>query len=549
MALSAVTQLKKQKALEVKKKKAQTDLGYLITEILDCEEKPYNLFTKEWHGPLCDWRSKNNSHSRIALFAPRMSYKSTYYVMACILQDILNDPDVAIFLIHHKLEFACELVTEVAWHLRNNIKYRELLPYENRPMKNSKFLKTANGGQFKLPRTHRRHPTLSGTSVGQDFTSTHPDIVYLDDVISEKTIEEQGGFAGIKAWIERTITALLGATGKLRCCGTLWSGNPDEDYYMDIMKPDSGWLYQRKAILENEKGEADWNGKPIHIYVPDRSCKDNRRLLTVEDVEQFKKDAKGYFAGQYMNEPTPKGVRPWDKDTCEHYVTVREVQPHLKSIAILMDPAPLGMDSDGKKMGISGDKNYWAMAVMGYTRSPKGNVIRVLLDGSMSQEWTLDEGMKECRRLMRKWKCRVVGIEEARAHGQNAGLFGLRLIDICKKSPYYERLKPKPVTFKGTQKGKSPRIHDLAALAKLRDFMINSDDNMNPEFLSMFLTQARNWSGKNSIKFDDCIDSVAYLEDAAIKEAIVIGKPVIDDLTEVRPAISSNSRRSRYCGI
>lgn len=535
---STIAKVARQRRIERERARVCSDLFYLCSKYLG-----YDLMSEEFHGPIARWKDQNFHHRKLAYFSPRKSYKSTLEVGE-IVQRILRDPSVTILLVHHKLSMANELVDEVAYHLQRNKKLRELIPAEHRPPTNKKFVTGGSGNnpsQFEMPgREYKRHPTLIAASVGQDLTGAHPEVIFMDDVISAKTVEEQGGVAGIKAWIEHTITPLVGTTGVLRVIGTFWS---TDDWYHVIMKsPD--WTFIKRAILETD-GVPDWEGQPIPIYVRDKSSEDGRRWLTMDDVLELKREAKGNFPGQYMNDPQPKGTKPWDREKCEHFVSVPQVRKVVKTIAILMDPSPLGMGTNRK----DGKKDYWSISVVGYGRF-KNRTIRVLLDGRASQEWSLDDGLRICKKLMKKWHARLVGIEEPRGAGQVVGFFGSRLKEMCKKGSVMEHQRCLPVSFKSTQKGKSPRIIDLAAIAANEDFYINNDDWMDPEFLQLFLEQIRNWAGSNTIEFDDIVDSTAYLEDPAIQEHITLGTPFVrtdGPLDEPATPEAPPRRMTRYC--
>jgi hypothetical protein len=510
----------KQRKLENKRERSKNDL-FFLARALD-----YNLISKEWHGPICAWKDELVDHRRVAYFAPRKSYKSRLQVVE-IVQRILRNPEVTILLVHHKLEFANELVIETGDLLMKNENLRELLLPENRPNPRAKtWLKTAPTASFKLPGVGGpQHKTLKAASADQDLTGAHPDVIYLDDVISAATIKEKGGIRGIRQWVEHTIIPLLGVTGLLRVIGTMWS---TDDWYHDILK-DQGWVWQKRAILETD-GKPDWKGKPIKILVNKRKP----RFLTMEDVEEIKREAKGNFPGQYMNEPVADGMKEWDKDK-EQFVDLDKVRKYIKRIALLIDPS-----------GEGAGKDYFAIGVVGYLDKHR----RVLLDGRASQDWTLDQGLRKAKYLMARWKARLAGVEEPLGAGAGAQLIGKRLQNICQRwDDDLGHIKCKPVSFKSTRKGKQPRFRDLAAINSNGDLFINNDKHMNKKFLELFLHQVRNNAGEDTLEFDDVEDAVSYMDDPAILENLHLGSPVkspLEDETTATP--HSNVIQTRYCG-
>lgn len=542
--MNRLAQLRKQRLLEGKRERAIRDLRYLAVDICD-----YDLMAGPFHREMFSFVDKYDDHKRVAVFAPRKSYKSR---MECveIIREIIKNPEVSIALIHHKLDLARELVMEVAELIQKNEKLRELLPNNNTPGKRyTSFVKKSQGGEFCMPGTARAKYTLKGFSADQDETGGHPDIIFLDDVISAKTIEFHKGTEGLKNWIQHTVIPMAGAGVKLRVKGTMWS--PD-DWYSDIMMSDN-WAAICRAILETDEGEPDEdNGVPIEMYVRDDDGK-NRRPLNMADIQLFKEEMGFHFAGQMMNNPTADGSRPWEKDRCEHFVSRQGISKLIQKIVVLADPAPLGMDSQGRLVRGDGIKDYWANAVIGYIRSER-RTIRVLLDGNMSQEWGLDEGLNDIKRLMRKWRAKIVGIEEPLGHG-GIGFYARSLKDKFGERDQIRGYRVRPVKFASTQKGKYPRIMDLAAMAGMTDEEGDSDplflicaDTCNPLFLQMFLGQARTWAGKDSIKYDDCLDVVAYSDDPALMEVVRLGNVMTSVMDEMKSTMSAPPlRRSRHC--
>lgn len=555
MSIVNIARLKKSRELESKIYRAKNDLRYLAIDICG-----YTWMAGPWHRQIFKFIDDNRHEERVALFSPRKSYKSRIECVEMI-REILINPNVSIALIHHKLELARELVVEVGELLQKNKVLRELLPNNNTPGgRTPSFIKRTKGGEFSLPGTSRAKYTLKGFSAEQDETGGHPDIIFMDDIISAKTIEFHEGLEGVAKWIEHTVIPMAGAGVSLRVKGTMWS--PD-DWYHDIMNPlnEDGsekvkpWSWICRAILEDEDGKPDEKaGKPIEMFVGDKNAPDGIRLLSMKDIQGFREEMKSHFAGQMMNDPAGKGSRPWIKERCEHHISSSAVKRFIKKIVVLVDPAPLGMDHKGRLVRPDGEKDYWANAVIGYMKLGR-RTVRVLLDGSMSQVWTMDEGMAEIKRLMRKWSVKIVGIEELR--GTTEQFYGRALKEKFGEAERAMGRRCKPIKFKGTQKGKPPRIMDLCAMAGMRDEDGDSDplflickDTCNVEFLKMFLNQAENWAGDKTIKHDDCLDAVAYADDPALMELIKLGGGSMDLWhEETYSAPPEQLRLTRHCPI
>jgi hypothetical protein len=546
MSVNNIARLRAKRLKESIKDRCCRDLRYLAVDILG-----YNWMAGSFHREVFDFINENRDHPRVALFTPRYTYKSRIQICE-IIQELLRRPDSYIALVHHKLDLARELVVEVGELLQKNEKLRELFDLKNRPGKKyNAFIKASQGGEFTLPGTGRSKPSLKGFSADQDLTGAHPDTIFLDDVISAKTVEFFNGVEGLRQWIRHTIIPLAGAAGSLRVKGTMWS--PD-DWYADIMNSKS-WNWTRRAILEDKDGDPDENnGLPIDIFVGDPKVEGGKRHLTMEDIQRYKEEMKSHFPGQMMNNPRPEGSRPWNPAKCEHYVKLSQIRKYLKKIVILTDPAPLGLTDDGSLTRKDGNKDYWSIAVVGYMRSAN-KTVRVLLDGNASQSWTLDDGLNEIRKLMRKWNVKIVGIEEPPMLPKGVSFYGKSLKEKFSRAEQVMGQRVKPVRFKATHKGKAPRIFDLCSMAGMTDedgdsdpLFIMCEETCDKGFLRMFLEQVRDWSGKNSIVYDDVLDSVAYLEDPAITELVRLSSTRIqENWMDNQTAAARPARKTRYC--
>lgn len=535
--------VKKAKQVAARRKRACDDLFYLLTEILHSPENGvhYNLFSEEWHKPICAWIDENQDHEEVALFAPRYSYK-TWMQHGEIIRDILKNPLITIFLIHHNLEEANKVVSRVAWHFQHNEKLRELFPKQHRPPKlnehgGKNWFNKGDGGKFRMPGLAQGESTIIGQSCGKDITGTHPKIVYADDIISEKSVLETGGVKAITNWVARTLTPVLGTTGKLRVRGTFWSTN---DWYHDIIK-DKGFKCHKRAILETD-GKPDWDGKPIKIYVPTQES-GGRRWLNQDDIDRYKRKMPGDFGGQMMNDPTPEGSKPWSSEKCENFVGFPSIRKVISEYVLLIDPAPLGTDVNQSSLKVAFDKSYWAMSVVSYAWNQK-RMLRFLMDGAASKEWTWEQGIDVACDLAERWKVRLIGVEEPRAHGQNLGLMGSRIIQNYESRSAFYRGRTEVVSFRSVQRGKKPRIHDLAALAALQDFTMLNDPGLidsihgalpleedrwqkgdlltGSRYIAAFIDGMRAYAGEKQSLFLDIIDATAYCDDTSIIENLIL---------------------------
>lgn len=526
--ISNIVDLKTKSIRQQKIHKACTDLLWLARECCD-----WPAISEEFHGSICRERDDNRDHLRTALFGPRMSYKTTLLTVE-IAQEIIRNPEVTIFYVHHRLPFASKILATVANYFVNKPKVRELLEPRYRPGGPDVDLGKRPGGmqgegkywtahEFTLPGLKSKNskmPTLMAYSINQQLTSTHPDIMYLDDIVNPDSVKEfEGGANGIRDWVASTLTTVMGPRGKVRLLGTFWS---DDDYHSDICKSED-WLVQVRGLYEDQEGKPC---QPEHggTLVPLRHKEAPYEFYTNEEAEQLRRDSGQYWDSQYMMIPPSRGHQVWDPEQCEHYVKFDEVRGSLQAIAMLMDPAPLGADNINKV--IRPDKDYWSIAIVGYGHHPETKrPMTVLLDGRASQSWHLQDGLQVCRELALKWRPKVIGYEDV----TRGGLLGGRITEVFTKNRSFRtaHYRPRVVLFANSNKkdAKAMRIVDLAYMAKNADFYISDDYthkkyNMDQEFLGLFQEQMRPYTGAKSTLHDDVPDSIAFCQDENITNVI-----------------------------
>lgn len=523
------------------------DLYFMATEICG-----YTRLSPEFHGDaqgvgMCVHLDRNDGKRKAAIFGPRSGYK-TSTMTAFVLQQMMKNPAIQIFYIHHRIEDAKAVVAEAVNQIANNEKLREIWPPDHLPASNQKrwfstetitLPRRRDYAKQHYPDLKIQHPTLSACSLGQNLTGSHPTLICMDDLVNLDSIQEQGNAEVIRTWAQGQL-ANIGTDARWRLVGTPWS---DDDLHSDIMKPDSGWKVWLRAISEDPETHEpllpEDGGIPAPILIPNL---DGRGLhyLTKADVLERRRESRRFFGSQHMMVPDRAGRLIWRQDLCEHFVQWEDVEGIIRKVVVLSDPAPLGM---GDKPRRDGEKDDWAYAVIGVATSQKRTVY-ILLDGKASPNWTPDAGLRRLRGAMWDWDTPLVGIEEPRGAGQKAQHFGRRLKALCRQ----EAMRCVPIQFKGGNIKKEYRIADLASAAECEDFWI-CEDTVNKHFLEKFLDQARNYAGEGSIPHDDCIDCVAFVLDQALLEFLPKPRMRVRDPNnpfQKRPGYTRKGRRFKY---
>jgi hypothetical protein len=251
---------------------------------------------------------------------------------------------------------------------------------------------------------------------------------------------------------------------------------------------------------------------------------------------------KGSFGGQMMNDPTPEGTKPWSSK-CENVINFRRIKKAISETVLLIDPAPLGTDVNQASLKVGFDKSYWAMSVVSYAWNQR-RMLRFLMDGAASKEWTWEEGIEIACDLAERWNIKLIGLEEPRAHGQNLGLMGARIQQNYESRSAFNRGRLEVVSFRSVQRGKKARIHDLAAMAALQDFTMLADPQLlesvhgalpleeerwkkndlmrGQRYIAAFLDGMRAYAGEKKSLYLDVIDATAYCDDESILENLIL---------------------------
>lgn len=483
--------------------RAQRDLYYLASNVLGYAWNPAleRGMTEEFHAPLCRRMDKLRDHPRVATFCARWHLKTTVFTIALAIQEILRNPDVTILISHAVDEEVEKIVAEIRQHLQSNKVLRALRP-EIMPAPNAKSWWKAN--QFTVRRTtYSRQPTVLGRGAGAEITGAHVDLILLDDIIGRRTIEDSA-LPKIASWYRNTVLPVLNPGGRIRAVGTRWH---HDDLWGKFIG-DGAWECVVRGAIEVD-GAPDVSGEPV-LYGPPGGLDAATKRLTLLQSEMGPD-----FAPQMQNDPSPAGEKPWNREECEHYITLKEAAGP-GALIVLSDPAPAktgSMDARGAKWRGDGTKDDWATCVVKVRRRGLRREV-ILLDGRRSKEWDVDAGFDVICDLKRKWHANKHAVE---ATGQAIALYEHTHRQASRRAgvPFA------PVKLEGTYRGQAKNAYfsALASLAKNDEFLICAE-SCDKDFLDTFLAQAREWrpqdNGGNSLRYDDCANVVSFGTDPAV---------------------------------
>lgn len=472
-------------------RRACRDLFWLGSTILHYEYLTRSKKEEEYHRSNLAWLDAQKAAARpFTLFmGERGGLKTTYQIIDAA-QDILIDPNATILFCHAVDDEIQKVVQELGNHFLKNDDFRRVRP-EIMPSKLAKRFLSAS--QFTVKRkAYDRQPTVLGRGAGAEITGAHVKTsIRLDDIIGRQDIEDNQ-LPKKKSWYRNTILPVRMPGCRIIATGTHWDIS---DPYMD-WRGSKIWDCRVRHARETD-GKLDYKGKAV--------LKSEAELKLLESGSEDGGMGPD-FALQMMNDPSPPGEKPWDKEKCEHMVTLKELGLSRKDFKIVMsDPAPAKVGSffeEAKKL--DGSKNEWATVTVAVRKNGQREEL-ILLDGSASKEWEPEAGWTEVCRQKRRWDTPYCSIEQT---GQAVAFYSQDIEKVSRR----EGVRHSPIDLTLTYKGKNQYFAKLAEKARQGEFLIA--DSVPEEFLEGFLYQCREWrpmpGGKNSLKLDDRANVVSF---------------------------------------
>ena len=479
----------------------------------------YDALSPEFHKPMLDaWDVMDLKRFRIAEGLEERGKDpidnldlwfrgaiKTWCTRARVLRYYVWNPATTVTWWHAVAESAVESGEAIGEQLQHNKELRRLFPVGILPAENRK--KWITGGSFNL-RGKRIGDSASMHCLGAggEGTGKHSLVAVLDDFVGYNDVVD-GQMPKKKQFYQATVCNVVlrldGKHGWKDAIGTHWA---IDDPYVD-WRTSKDWVSTVRACLETD-GVPDEAGQPVYL---------SRDQIEKEKREQ----GSTMFQFQMMNNPSPSGEKPWVSSSCEHTCTVEEAKGE-GWVVVLGDPAPRAFGStDGRdeRFRRDGTKNFWANIVVKLKR--KGELRQIiLLDGSQSKMWGLEEGMQQLVKLALKWRA-----HEGYAESTSTPIFRQAFIDAKKdlgwkgyvigsRGDENDRLK---ATY--NSRAKIGYLTSLADRAKEKEVLVC--ESFPPELKEVFLSQMRGFmplpDGRTGIPFDDLVNAVAFATDPYFK--------------------------------
>jgi hypothetical protein len=358
--------------------------------------QPHEEMCNEMEQCIPDFETDEPSQKKEIYLAPRYSYKTSILV-AFVCYVILKYANIRITLGRATHSDSKDTLSKVKQTLVMNPKIREV--WGDISVKAPVWSAVSITHPFRtIP---NQEPTVTTAGIGIGQTGSHPDLVLLDDLVTEVNYQSAAIIMRTRDWVT-SYYAILPPHGSIVVCGTRWAFNDIYQWLMDqddeaeaeaqelaadlgLPPPPDGrqWRrYIRKAV------ERDTDGKEMYFF----PTKLNAHFLA-EQKRALRGELRKW-GSWYFQQPYEEGVKLFDKkdilyfdgqtiptamsttlviedDSSDQYAPGTEIPVN---VSMTVDPAPTsGKRSDPTGIVIDACDyfdNWWILHGEGVRKTP-----------------------------------------------------------------------------------------------------------------------------------------------------------------------------------
>lgn len=351
----------KDEDIEVIRKAALTDLGFLCREMLSM---------RDWgkiHDELALFLHTSGRRKHIEL--ARGHLKSSIVTKGWTIQQVLRNPNVRILLANAVWDNSRKFLRSIQKYVGSG----SLIE-----MYFGRFV-SDHWNQDECTVTQRGvildAPTWATTGIEKEQTSQHYDIIIADDLVARENCMTPEQRERVHIYY-KDLMDLLEPDGTLIVIGTRWH---QDDLYAQI-------------IEENEEAEKTQKKKPWDLFIrtaynPDGSVTFPEKF-SLDYLDQLRASKGPYeFSAQYLNNPIDESAADFKKAWIRKY---EPGTPHPHSLYLTVDPAiALSADADpsaGIVAGQFGDRRIRVVDYFHKRLNPSGLVDAIF---DMVEKWKL----------------------------------------------------------------------------------------------------------------------------------------------------------------
>jgi len=343
------------------------------------------------HQELCSFVQSHEGKKKKLILMPRGHLKSSVVTVGYTLQQIAKDPNVRVLIGNATYEMAVNFVGQIKSVLMRNTKFRELYGEMDKGADRWRENQLKIGMEDDLRTIETKEATVTAMGVGGNLTSTHYDLIILDDVVSRDNIGTDEQIRKVTTYY-RDVQDLLEPDGELIVIGTRWHDADLYGWLMDPENPESDYVdkFIREAVT-NPKIVRDGMKYKLEgdkLLFPEK--------FSMEKLQELL-DGKGpyEFSSQYLNrvitDATQKFRREW-----MHRYNPDDLKGRTLNKYIMVDPAI--SEAEGA--------DYTAMVVVGMDEFSKIFVLDIV-----RERLTPLEIIDRLYLLDEEWKPKTIGLE------------------------------------------------------------------------------------------------------------------------------------------
>lgn len=360
-------------SIEEVQKACKESLHFLCTQMLGF---------KDWDEVHDDLeRTLARPSRRKMILIPRGHLKTTVVTKAFAIQNILRDPDCRILIANQIWDKAREMLYEIKQLLTDKSDLPKLF---------GSFVSERWREDDIVVRQRRKAlaaPSIGTSGVEAELTSSHYDIIFLDDLQGEKNFQTPEQREKVKRYY-RSMMDLLEPGGLLIVIGTRWHL---DDVYQYILDNEAEYfdITVRKVV---EDGHIIFPKKFSKKFNPKTKAWEFSPTQCMDFINYLKKRPSEEFSSQYMNDPIDSENQIFKHDYFKYW----EQRPPRLYVAMTIDPAISEKHS----------ADYFAINVSGMDE----NYNIYVLD-TLKGHWKVAESIDNIFSMYNKWHPSAVGLE------------------------------------------------------------------------------------------------------------------------------------------
>ena len=430
--------------------------GHLINKYI-VTKLQRNLYNPEIHEPGLKMIEKNEE---CLLLYPRGFGKTTFFVEANAIYQILKNPNVRIAIVSHSYKKAVEILD----HIKQYLKHKELIyVFEDVLWDKIPNEVVWKENAIRVKQTEVVGNTIEVFGIEQDITGSHYDIIYFDDIVQVTNTSTSEAMRKLKKKFAGYIP-ILKPGGKRIIVGTRYK---IDDLYGELI--DSGIPHIIRKVEED--------GKLLDPHILDQ------KELEKKKEEITKQHSLSFFMSQYYNVTIPEENIKFKPSMIKFHTELGEID----TVYIICDPA------------ISKKAQSDETVVIVVAKEKEGMLRVISSDGRREDvQDTVDRIMN----LYMFWSMRantVVGVEKV---AYQAALLQWIEKEMTKKGIYFEIKALEPKT-----RSKKTRIEALVPYFKNNAITLD-ENNCEPLY-----DQLINYG---ATLHDDHLDALAYIPDLIV---------------------------------